>query len=115
MIALSVAARAGPEDLAAGLRVAGTGVLSPSGAVQGVGGIDHKLRSAIGWADGTPLDAFLLPESDLARARRTRLPADVLLVPVRDLDAAIRALAALREGRVPDGAELLYAANEGSR
>jgi PDZ domain-containing secreted protein len=115
MIALAVASRAGPVDLAAGLTVAGTGALAPDGRIEGVGGIDHKLRSVTTRDTATPLDAFLLPEADLALARRTRVDVDVLLVPVGDLDAALAALAELRAGGTPRGAVLLSATQEGSR
>jgi PDZ domain-containing protein len=115
MIALAVASRAGPVDLAAGLTVAGTGALAPDGRIEGVGGIDHKLRSVTTRSTVTPIDAFLLPEADLALARRTRVDMDVLLVPVGDLDAALAALAELRAGGTPRGAVLLSATSEGSR
>jgi len=115
MIALAIASRAGPVDLAAGLTVAGTGALAPDGRIEGVGGIDHKLRSVAGRGAATPIDAFLLPEADLALARRTRVDVDVLLMPVHDLEAALAALAELRAGRTPIGAVLLSATQEGSR
>ncbi len=115
MIALAIASRAGPVDLAAGLTVAGTGALAPDGRIEGVGGIDHKLRSVAGRGTATPIDVFLLPEADLALARRTRVDMDVLLVPVHDLEAALAALAELRAGRMPIGAVLLSATQEGSR
>ncbi len=115
MIALAVASRAGPVDLAAGLTVAGTGALAPDGRVEGVGGIDHKLGSVAAGGATTRIDAFLLPEADLALARRTRVDVDVLLVPVGDLEAALAALAELRAGRTPIGAVLLSATSEGSR
>lgn len=114
MIALAVASRAAPTDLAAGLTLAGTGALSPSGAVLGVGGVDHKLRS-VARPGAVTLDAFLLPAADLALARRTVLEVDVLLVPVTDLAAALAALDELRAGRVPQGAVLLSAGSGASR
>jgi PDZ domain-containing secreted protein len=114
MIALAIAARAGGEDLAAGLSIAGTGALDASGLVEGVGGVDHKLRSVT--APGAPsIDAFLLPAADLALARRTVLEVDVLLVPVADLEAALAALRELRAGREPAGAVWLAAGSQGSR
>jgi PDZ domain-containing protein len=115
MIALAVAARVGPDDLAAGLTIAGTGVLDATGRVVGVGGIDHKLRSVTRTGGAPRLDAFLLPVADLALARRTIVGRDVLLVPVTDLDAALVALAELRAGREPQGAVLLSASAQGSR
>lgn len=114
MIALAVASRAAPTDLAAGLTLAGTGALSPSGAVLGVGGVDHKLRSVVR-SGAVALDAFLLPAADLALARRTVLEVDVLLVPVSDLAAALAALDDLRAGRSPAGAVLLSAGDGASR
>jgi PDZ domain-containing secreted protein len=114
MIALAVASRAAPTDLAAGLTLAGTGALSPSGAVLGVGGVDHKLRS-VARPGAVALDAFLLPAADLALARRTVLEVDVLLVPVSDLAAALAALDELRAGRTPQGAVLLSAGGGVSR
>jgi PDZ domain-containing protein len=118
MLAVGVVARLAPVDptartdgAASGrppLRVAGTGALEADGRVVGVGGVDHKLRRAV--ADAGPgggLDAFLLPSDDLPVARRTDVKRDVLLVPVRDLDGALAALAALASGSVPQDAELL--------
>jgi PDZ domain-containing protein len=118
MLAVGVVARLAPVDptartdgAASGrppLRVAGTGALEADGRVVGVGGVDHKLRRAV--ADAGPgggLDAFLLPSEDLPVARRTDVKRDVLLVPVRDLDGALAALAALASGSVPQDAELL--------
>jgi len=115
MIALAVAARAGPADLAAGLTIAGTGALDDRGRVAGVGGIDHKLRSVTNAGGGPTLDAFFLPLEDLPLARRASVGVDVLLVPVTDLDAALAALADLRAGREPPGAVRLSAGAQGSR
>ncbi len=122
MLALSVAARVAPDDptalpdgAASGrppLLVAGTGALDADGRVVGVGGVDHKLRSVVAEARGGPLpDAFLLPEADLALARRTALSRDLLLVPVRDLTDALAALESLAAGTTPEHAERLAAAS----
>lgn len=120
MLALSVFARLAPVDptarvdgAASGrapLVVAGTGALAADGGVVGVGGVDHKLRSVIADARGGPLpDAFLLPDDDLALARRTEVTRDLLLVPVADLGDALAALEALGAGVTPARAELLAA------
>lgn len=120
MLALSVVARLAPVDptarvdgAASGrapLVVAGTGALAADGGVVGVGGVDHKLRSVIADARGGPLpDAFLLPDADLALARRTEVARDLLLVPVADLGDALAALEALAAGGTPAHAELLAA------
>jgi PDZ domain-containing protein len=126
MLALGVVARLAPidptartEGAASGrppLRVAGTGALEADGRVIGVGGVEHKLRRAVadaraGGGIGGALDAFLLPVEDLPVARRTDVSRDVLLVPVRDLAAALAALEALATGASPQEAELL-AGNE---
>lgn len=122
MLALSVAARVAPQDptarhggAASGrppLVVAGTGALDSDGRVVGVGGVDHKLRSVVADARGGPLpDAFLLPEDDLALARRTELARGLLLVPVRDLTEALAVLESLAAGTTPARAELLAAAS----
>jgi Lon-like protease len=118
MLALGVVARLAPVDptsrtdgAASGrppLRIAGTGALEADGRVVGVGGVEHKLRRAV--ADARTwggLDAFLVPVEDLPVARRTGVARDVLLVPVRDLEEAIEALAVLATGGTPQGAELL--------
>lgn len=126
MLALGVAARVAEEDLTARadgaasargpLVVAGTGALEPDGRVVGVGGVDHKLRSVVVDARGGPMpDAFLLPDEDLALARRTELDRDLLLVPVVHFDEALAALEALAAGAMPARAELLAAATGTAR
>lgn len=125
MLALSIAARLAPVDPTARaggaasarppLVIAGTGALDTDGRVVGVGGVDHKLRSVIADARGGPLpDAFLLPEEDLALARRTALARDLLLVPVRDVAEALTVLEVLGAGGTPERAELLTAASTAS-
>jgi len=115
MLALGVVARLAPVDptarpdgAASGrppLVVAGTGALGADGAVVGVGGIAHKLRSVVSDARGGPLpDAFFLPVEDLAVARRVVLGRELLLVPVEDLAGAIAALDVLARGEEPTGA-----------
>ncbi len=126
MLALSTVARLAPSDptarsegAASGrppLRIAGTGALEADGRVVGVGGIDHKLRSVTTatHAGGVP-DAFLVPLADLPVARRTSVARDMLLVPVEDLDGAVRALEVLAAGGTPDGAVLLAGATLSAR
>jgi PDZ domain-containing secreted protein len=115
MLALAIHARLAETDptarsAASGgpLVVAGTGALGADGEILGVGGIDHKLRSVASenGPAGVP-DAFLLPMSDLAAARRVEGSARILLVPVSSLEDAIAALIALRDGSLPVGGEWL--------
>jgi hypothetical protein len=84
--------------------------------VLGVGGIDHKLRSVTAGTvlAGVP-DAFLLPVSDLAAARRVDGTGRILLVPVSSLEDAIAALEALRDGSHPVGSEWLGTAGSAAR
>ena len=126
MLALAVHARlapsdptARPEGAASGLPplvVAGTGALAADGTVTAVGGVDHKLRSAVDDARaGARPDAFLLPVDDLPLARRTTLTRDVLLVPVVDVADAVAAVTTLAAGGVPSNAEPLTADDGAAR
>lgn len=76
-------------DLAAGRKVAATGVLSPSGEVLPVGGVVQKAVACA--REG--IDLFLVPASLEGVARRTAGP--VKVVGVRDLGDALRCLRSL--------------------
>lgn len=89
MVALTVYDLVASEDLAAGRRIAGTGGILPDGSVETIGGIRHKAAAAA----GAGIDVFLVPEEQLAEARRG-VPAGTAmrLVGVRDFAHAVRAL-----------------------
>jgi PDZ domain-containing protein len=102
MFALGVVDLLGEEDLTGGAVVAGTGTITADGLVGPVGGVRQKVAAA-SMREGTsdPATVFLVPRANLAEARGASLSADLLLVPVDDLDGALSALSELRAGRQP--------------
>lgn len=109
MFALSIVDLLTEEDLVGGLVVAGSGTVDLAGTVGGVGGVPQKLVAATSRQDDRPADVFLVPSSNLDQARRAPVAADITVVPVDDLDAAVAALATLRDGGLPDEAIRLRA------
>ncbi|NYV77387.1 S16 family serine protease [Streptomyces sp. UH6] len=81
-------------DLAGDTVVAGTGTISPEGAVGTVGGVALKTRAAA--RDGATV--FLVPRAE-CRDALTELPEGLRLVPVTSLRGAVTSLEALRTGK----------------
>lgn len=111
MFALGVVDLLGEEDLTGGAVVAGTGTITIDGEVGPVGGIRQKLVAA-STREGSvdPATVFLVPRANFDEARSAAPATDLLLVPVDDLDDALRALADLRAGARPAEAFALPAA-----
>ena len=93
MFALAIVDKLTPEDLAGGGHVAGTGTVSPEGAVGAIGGIRQKLAGAR--SAGATL--FLMPELHCAEIAGY-VPEGLTVVPVGTLADALAALAAWRAG-----------------
>lgn len=74
------------EDLAMGRRIAGTGAIDLAGNVYAVGGVAQKVRAAM----DAGARIFLVPRGNLADARSAA--ADIRVVPVDDVGAALRVL-----------------------
>jgi len=74
------------EDLVRGRRIAGTGAVDLAGNVYGVGGVAQKVRAAM--EAGARI--FLVPGGNLEDARSAA--ADIRVVPVGDVEAALRFL-----------------------
>lgn len=89
MIALTVFDKAADVDLAAGRRIAGTGGIAPTGSVEAVGGVPHKVLAAA----RADIDVFLVPADQLESAREA-LPADAELdlIGAASFDKAVQAL-----------------------
>ncbi|MCZ7414496.1 MULTISPECIES: S16 family serine protease [unclassified Streptomyces] len=83
----------GEESLTGGATVAGTGTIDGDGTVGPVGGVPLKTQAAR--RDGAT--AFLVPLAECADAA-AEVPEGLRLIPVRTLDDALAALAALRSG-----------------
>lgn len=84
-------------DLTGGRVVAGTGTITPDGAVGAVGGVSLKTQAAA--RDGATV--FLVPKAECDDALATR-PDGLRLVPVTTLADAVTSLKALGDGaRVP--------------
>jgi Lon-like protease len=110
VFALSIVDLLGEEDLTGGAVIAGTGTLARDGTVGAVGGVRQKLLGATALSpDGRPAEVFLVPAGNLAEARDTPVPRDVMVVPVRTFDDALQALSDLRDGHRPVDALALAA------
>ncbi|MFI6641627.1 S16 family serine protease [Streptomyces sp. NPDC050504] len=84
-------------DLTGGRSIAGTGTIAPDGKVGAVGGVSLKTQAAA--RDGATV--FLVPKDECAQAEAER-PKGLRIVPVSDLDGAVKALRALETGgKVP--------------
>ncbi|MEU9580450.1 S16 family serine protease [Streptomyces chilikensis] len=81
-------------DLAGDAVVAGTGTISPEGAVGTVGGVALKTRAAA--RDGATV--FLVPRAE-CRDALSELPEGLRLIPVTSLRGAVTSLEALRTGK----------------
>jgi Lon-like protease len=94
MFALGIVDKLTPMNLTGGKFIAGTGEITPAGAVQPIGGIQQKMAGAR--AKGATV--FLAPASNCADARGA-VPAGMRLVRVSTLAGAVRSLEALKAGR----------------
>lgn len=83
----------GDGDLTGGRVIAGTGSISPQGAVGSVGGVPLKTQAA--HRDGATV--FLVPAAECSEATGNA-PDGLQLIPVATLDDAVDALTALGEG-----------------
>jgi PDZ domain-containing protein len=96
MFALGILEKLGEESLTGGKHIAGTGEISPDGAVRPIGGIPQKLLAA----SQQGAEAFLVPALNCPEAL-TRAPDGLTLAKVDTLSAALTALEDLREGNEP--------------
>jgi Lon-like protease len=94
MFALGIVDKLTPMNLTGGKFVAGTGEITPAGAVEPIGGIQQKMAGAR--AKGATV--FLAPAGNCADARGA-VPAGMRLVRVSTLAAAVHSLEALKAGR----------------
>ncbi|MFJ9343656.1 S16 family serine protease [Streptomyces sp. NPDC101733] len=81
-------------DLTGGRTIAGTGTITPAGAVGAVGGVALKTQAAR--RDGASV--FLVPKAECSDAR-SELPEGLQLIPVTSLKGAVDALRALNRGQ----------------
>jgi PDZ domain-containing protein len=95
MFALGIIDKLEPGSLTGGRNIAGTGEISPEGAVGPIGGIAQKMRGALA-AHAT---VFLVPADNCKEARRSK-PDGLVLVKVGTLKQAIAALSTIRSGGV---------------
>jgi PDZ domain-containing protein len=94
MFALGVIDKLDPVDLTGGKIIAGTGTIDDEGNVGPIGGIPQKLVGA----KEAHATVFLTPEDNCAEAVANAQPG-MTLVKVGNLDEALSALQALRDGR----------------
>lgn len=85
MFALAFADAITPGDLTGGHAIAGTGTLSPSGAVGPISGIREKVAGAARHG----VQVFFAPATEAALAREAA-PRSMTVVPVRSYTAALR-------------------------
>lgn len=102
MFALEIYDQLMEEDIAAGLRVAGTGTIEPDGTVGRIGGIDQKVVAA----DRAGADFFLAPDDPLpenkpdavsnyeeAKAAAETIGTSMKIIPVKTFSEAVDFLA----------------------
>lgn len=94
MFALAIVDKLEPTNLTGGKFIAGTGEITPAGAVGSIGGIQQKMAGAR--AKGATV--FLAPAGNCADARGA-VPAGMRLVRVSTLAGAVHSLEALKAGR----------------
>jgi len=101
MFALDIYDRFAEGDGTRGYVVAGTGEISPDGAVGRIGGVAHKVTGAS--REGA--DLFFVPtdNADEARAKAAELRTDMRIVPVASLREALDYLASLPEKEMRTG------------
>jgi Lon-like protease len=94
MFALGIVDKLTPGDLAGGRHIAGTGTISPEGAVGPIGGIRQKLAAA---ADADA-ELFLMPKVHCEEAAGYT-PEALTVVPVSTLTEAVDAIEAWKANR----------------
>lgn len=90
MFTLEIMNQLSPGDLSRGIRIAGTGEITPEGKVGIIGGIQHKVVAA----DREGAELFLVPEGNYAEAKEKvdKMDTKMKLVPVKTLDDALKAI-----------------------
>ncbi|SMG15554.1 YlbL family protein [Paenibacillus aquistagni] len=90
MFTLELINRLTPGDLSRGLRIAGTGEITPDGEVGIIGGIQHKVVAA----DREGAELFLAPEGNYkeAKAKVDKMKTNMKVVSVRTLQDALDAI-----------------------
>ena len=96
MFALGIIDKLDPEDLTGGRIIAGTGTIDDEGRVGPIGGIPQKLIGA----KRAKATHFLVPADNCAEALRNAQPG-LTMARVSNLDEALDALEAIRNGRTP--------------
>ncbi len=94
MFALGIIDKLSPSNLAHGRFIAGTGEISPAGAVMPIGGIQQKMAGAR--AAGATI--FLTPAANCADTAGA-VPAGLMLVKVGTLAGAVSDLRAIAQGK----------------
>jgi len=85
MFATGIVDKLTPEDLTGGKHVAGTGTITPEGAVGPIGGIRQKLAGA----RSAGAELFLMPEQHCAESAG-HVPDGLTVTPVTSLRDAIK-------------------------
>lgn len=85
MFAAGIVDKLNPEDLTGGKHVAGTGTITPEGAVGPIGGIRQKLAGA----RSAGAELFLVPEQNCAEAQGY-IPEGLIVAPVNSLADAVK-------------------------
>ncbi|WP_322903815.1 PDZ domain-containing protein [Paenibacillus campi] len=93
MFSLEIYNQLTPGDLTRGYRIAGTGTIDPDGTVGIIGGVQHKIVAA----QNKGAEIFLVPQGNYAdaKAELDRIHSTMKLIPVKTMDDALKAIAAL--------------------
>ncbi len=90
MFTLEIYNQLTPGDLSKGYRVAGTGTMSEDGTVGPIGGVQFKIVAS----DREDADIFFVPEDNYkeAKAKADKIKSGMKLVPVKQVDDALKYL-----------------------
>ena len=94
MFALGIIDKLTPDNLTGGRFIAGTGEISPAGAIEPIGGIQQKMAGA----RSAGATIFLSPAANCADTAGA-VPAGLRLIKVSTLTGAIAGLTAIKAGR----------------
>lgn len=100
MFALGIVDLLDARDFTGGRVIAGTGTIDAAGIVGPIGGIQQKIVAAA--ALDRPAALFLVPRANFVEARAAAVDREIVIVPVDNLQDAIRVVTTYEDGVLPD-------------
>jgi PDZ domain-containing protein len=90
--ALGILQKSGKYNLTRGNTVAVTGTIDENGVVGPIGGVNLKMKAAV----GAGASVFILPEKNYQELDKNQVPENVRIIHVNSLDGAVNALLELK-------------------